>query len=116
MFYSPTPTNLAYQLLRLKVTEGGVLEPTLRTGLTPRSLAKVNMDIVKRMVSLTEEVPSEATPEMGEGKDEVDEEDIDFQCGRRDFEVFQSTSYIGMSSPTHAELQHCLGRGSMVWW
>ncbi len=32
MFYSPTPTNLAYELLRLKVNENGILEPVFRDG------------------------------------------------------------------------------------
>ncbi len=99
MFSNPTPTNLAYQLLKLKINENGILKPMISVGLTPRSLAKINIDVLKRMVSVseTEEAPPEAAPAVGTGMNEVDYgQDIHFHHGRRHIEVFHSTCYAGV--------------------
>lgn len=89
--------------MKLRINEDGILEPILRGGLTPRSLAKLNMDVVKRLavVAESQETPPQATPTVGEPevvKEEVmiEQEALLFHCERRDFEMFQSTSYSGV--------------------
>ncbi len=114
VYASPRPTNISYLLLKLKIGDDGVLTPMLNMGLTPVSLAKVNIDILKRMTSVTKAVPPqiekkapldapEAAVVIASGEDDVDfasgKDDVDFgdhfHCGSRDFQVFHSTSYGG---------------------